>query len=92
MPTPLPVTTVRSMTPGKGIDDRTATYCLSPADAVVEAYTSWKCGTPRVGMPDGIKAREEGRKLVKEGSKKGVFHIILPDGRAWFGFPEKAVA
>ena len=84
----MPITCVRTMTPGVGVDSRTRSYCLDATESVVVAYATDKCKGVRTGMPDFEAAQDEARALVREGSRKGVMHIILPDSRAWFGFPE----
>lgn len=85
----MPVTRVRTMT-GVGIDKTTHTYTLPTADAVVAAYAADKSGGVATGMPTFEAALAEGRSLVTESrTRAGVYHIILPDSRAWFGFPEE---
>jgi hypothetical protein len=83
------------MSPGKGIDPRVATYCLEPREAVRMAYIQAVHGAGELVPANERHERHhaEAEALVKESrTKSGVFHIILPDGRAWFGFPEKGDA
>ena len=87
----MPLTTVRTMD-RSGVHPRTRTYSLDASDAVVVAYATDKCGGVRTGMPDFEAALNEGRSLVGVGSKQGTKHIVLPDARAWFGFPEESCA
>lgn len=83
------MSTIRTMSPGIGIDPTTSTYSLSAEEAVVTSYAAWKCGGHRTGMPDFEAALVEGKALVRGSSiRTGVRQIVLPDGRAWFAFPD----
>lgn len=81
-------TTVRCLVPKKGLLPLRSTYGLPAQEAVAVAYAAWKCGGHRTGMRDFEASLIEGRALAKPDAKPGVFRIILPDGRAWYGIPE----
>ena len=66
-----------------------STYSLSPSEAVATAYAAWKCKGHRTGMPDFEAALSEGKRLTSCNPKQpDIKRIILPQGPAWFGFPQ----
>ena len=87
----MPTTNVRTMTPGDGVSDRVRTYCLPADEAVLMAYINDVHGAGELVPANERheKHHADAKALLKPSSAKpGVFHIILPDARAWFGFPE----
>lgn len=77
-----------------GIDPMTRTYSLSAADAVLAAYIHDVYGAGELVPANACHEQHhaEAKALVRESqTRPGVFHIILPDARAWFGFPEVSV-
>lgn len=87
----MPTSHVHTMDPVTGIHLKIRTYSLPASEAVLMAYINDVYGAGEL-VPCNErheKHHADARALLKpSGTKPGVFHIILPDARAWFGFPE----
>lgn len=88
----MPTSVVRTMHPREGVSDRVRTFTLPASEAVLMAYINDVHGAGELVPANERheKHHADAKALVAESkTRPGVFHIILPDARAWFGFPEK---